>query len=183
MLRYNLLFVHIISAMGAFAALGMEAFALTQLRRAPDGATARAALAALGPSQRIGGLSMLVLLLTGIPLATMYWRWQGSWIGLGLAGLVAIGATGGLMTGRRVSRLQKSLGEVGVRTSLIGSLAVLRTSFMIRAALLPAVVYLMTVKPGRVVSLGVFGTAVVVGLVVSRVRPRSETPQTTRATG
>jgi hypothetical protein len=183
MLRYHLLFIHIIAAMGAFTALGIEALALTQLRRASDSATARAALAALGPSQRLGGASMLVLTLSGLSLATTYWRWQGAWIGLGLAGLVAIGAVGGLMTGRSLRRLRRRLGESGVGTSVVDALPVLQTSFMVRAALLAGVVYLMTVKPGRVVSLGVLGIAVVVGLVVSRVRPRSEPRLARRATG
>lgn len=183
MLRENLLFIHIVSAMGMFTALGIEALGLTQLRRASDSATARGALTALGSSRRVGGLSMLVLLLTGLRLATAYWRWEGAWIGLGLLGLVAIGAIGGLMTGCRVSRLQKIPGEGGMSTSLIEALPVLWTSFVMRAALLAGVVYLMTVKPGPAVSLGTLGTAVVIGLVLSRARPRSEARQATRATG
>jgi hypothetical protein len=183
MLRSNLLFIHVVSAMGVFTALGMEALALTQLRRASDGATARAALAALGSGQRVAGLSMLGLILTGFGLAAAYWHWQGAWMGLGLAGVVAIGTIGGLMTGRRVRRLRKSLGEGGMGPSLSEALPVLRTSFVMRAALLAGVVYLMTVKPVPVVSLGVLGTAVVVGLVVSRIRPRSDALQATRATG
>lgn len=183
MLRYNLLFIHIVSAMGVFTALGVEALALTQLRRASDGATAREALAALGSGQRGGGLSMLVLVLTGMSLATAYWRWQGAWIGLGFLGAIAIGAIGGLMTGRRVSRLRKGLGEGRLGTSLIDALPGLWTSFVMRATLLAGVVYLMTVKPEPVVSLGVLGSAVVAGLVVSRARPRSGTLQATRANG
>lgn len=175
MLRYNLLFIHVVSAMGMFAALGMEVLALTQLGRARDRATARTALAAVGSSQRVGGASMPVLVLTGFYLATAYWQWQGAWIGLGLVGLVAIGAVGGVITRRRIGRLQKSLGDGGVGASWIEAFPALWTSFMIRAALLAGAVYLMTVKPGRAVSLGVLGTAVVAGLVLSRARPRAET--------
>lgn len=147
MLRYNTLFLHVIAAMGVFTALGMEAAALAQLRRAADGATAREALAGFRSSQRIGGASMLVLLLTGLRLATAYWHWKGAWMGLGFAGLIAIGAVGGLMTGRRVRRLQKTVGGSESATSLLQALPALRTSFAIRAALLAGVVYLMTVKP------------------------------------
>jgi hypothetical protein len=161
MLRYNLLFIHVVAAMGTFAALGIEALALAQLGRASGGDTERAAVAALGSSRRVGGASMLVLVLTGLGLAAKYWQWQGAWIGSGLAGLVAIGLVGGLMSGRGAPW----------------------TSFAIRAALLMGVVYLMTVKPGRVVSLGVLGAAVVVGLVVSRALPRPGAPQATRAIG
>jgi hypothetical protein len=126
----------------------MEVLALAQLRRAPDGATARVALAGFRASRHVAGPSMLLLLLTGLRLARAYWQWRGAWIGLGLAGLVSVGLVGGLMTGRRLGRLQKSLGDGGTATPWITGFPALRTSFMIRAALLAAVVYLMTVKPG-----------------------------------
>jgi hypothetical protein len=168
MLRSSLLFIHVIGAMGIFVALGMEALALAQLRRASDGAAARAALAALGAGQRVGGPSMLLVVLSGLYLATAYWRWQGAWIGLGFLGLVSIGAVGGLMTGRTVSRVRKSLETSGTITPLVEVRPTLWASFVIRAALLVAVVFLMTVKPGPVGSLAALGTAVAAGLIVSR---------------
>ena len=183
MLRDNLLFIHVVSAMGMFTALGIEALGLTLLRRGADGTTARGALTALGSSRRISGLSLLVLLLTGLRLAAAYGQGERAWIGLGLAGLVAIGAIGGLMTGRRVSRLQKIPGDGKMSPSLIEAFPVLWTSFVLRAALLAGVVYLMTVKPSPAISLGTLGTAVVVGLVLSRARPRSEALQPNRAAG
>jgi hypothetical protein len=161
MLRYNLLFLHVAAAMGTFMALGIEALALTQLRRASSGDAEREALAAVGSSRRVSGVSMLVLLLTGLALAGRYWQWQGAWIGAGLVGLVAIGTIDRLMSGRHLRW----------------------TSFAIRTALLAGVIYVMTVKPGRVVSLGVLGAAVVVGLVVSRALPRSGAPRATPAIG
>lgn len=147
MLRHNLLFIHVISAIGMFAALGMEAIALAQLRRAPDSAIARMALSSFGSSQRLHGASALVLLLSGLYLATAYYRWQGAWMGLGLLALIAVGAVGGLMTNRRVRRLQERLGEDESGTTWIETLPALRTSFAIRTVLLTGVVYLMTVKP------------------------------------
>src|SRR5688572_32301376 len=98
MLRSNLVFLHIISAMLVFTAFGMEALALAQLRKAPDSARAGAALVVFGSSRRVGGPSMLLLLLTGLYLANAYWQWQGAWMGASLAGLVAVAAIGGLMS-------------------------------------------------------------------------------------
>ena len=182
MLRNVLLFTHVISAMGLFTALGMEALALTQLRRASDSAAARAALAGLESTRRISGPSAGLLLLTGISLAA-YWRGQGAWMGLGLAGLVAVGAIGGVLTGRRVGGLEKKLGEGVMGTALTDALPALRTSLVLRGALLTAVVYLMTARPGPVGSLSALGAAVVVGLVLSRTRRRAESLQATRAEG
>jgi hypothetical protein len=168
MLRSNLLFIHVVGAMGVFVALGIEALALVQLRRASNAAGARAALAALAASQRVAGPSFLLLLLSGLYLATAYWRWQGAWIGLGFVGLVSIGAIGGLMTGRNVSRLRKGLETSPTITSFVDLRPALWASFVIRAALLAAVVFLMTVKTGPVGSLAALGTAVAASLIVSR---------------
>jgi hypothetical protein len=168
MLRSILLFVHVVGAMGIFVALGMEALALAQLRRASDAAVSRAALVALGAGQRVGGPSTLLLLLSGLYLATAYWRWQGAWIGLGLLGLVSVGAVGGLMTGRSVRRLRKGLETSATLALLAEERQTLWASFVIRAALLVAVLFLMTVKPGPVGSLATLGTGVAAGLIVSR---------------
>jgi hypothetical protein len=175
MLRSNLLFIHVVSAMGIFVALGMEALALAQLRRAADGVTARTTLAALGISQRVGGPSMLLLLLSGLYLATAYWRWEGGWIGVGFLGLVSIGAIGGLMTGRRISRLRKDVQNAGTYSSLVEAGPTLWTSFVLRAALLIGVVFLMTVKPGPVGSLASLGTALLAGILASATARESVT--------
>jgi hypothetical protein len=147
LLRSNLLFIHVASAMGVFAALGVETLALAHLRRAAGGDMARAALADLGSARRLGGPAMLLLIVSGFWLATAYWHWQGAWMRLGLLGLVAIAAVGGLMTGRAVSRLDRHLNEPGFDAVLREVDPSLRWSFLIRVALLAAVLYLMTVKP------------------------------------
>jgi hypothetical protein len=147
MLRSNLLFIHVASAMGVFAALGVEALALAHLRRAAGGGMARLALADLGSARRLGGPAMLLLIVSGFWLATAYWHWRGAWMRLGLLGLVAIGAVGGLMTGRAVRRLGPHLNEPGFDAVLREVDPWLRRSLLIRAGLLAAVVYLMAVKP------------------------------------
>jgi len=183
MLRTNLLFIHVISALALATALGIEAVALNQLRRVTDGASARAALATLDASRRVGGLGVLLLLLSGLGLASAYWHWKGAWIGLGLAGMVGIGAMAGVMTGRRVSLLRRRLGEGALGSALTEALPALRASFVIRGALLAGIVYLMTVKPGPLVSLGALGIAVIAGLILGRARTSAAPLQATRAQG
>lgn len=133
--------------MGTFAALGIEALALAHLRRAAGGRLARAALSDFRSALRLGGPSMLLLIVSGVWLATAYWHWQGAWMRMGLRGLVAVGAIGGLMTGRAVRRLSPDLNEPRFDAVLREVDPSLRRSFLIRTALLAAVVYLMTVKP------------------------------------
>lgn len=147
MLRSNLLFFHIASALALFAALGMEMLALAHLRRATSGAPARAALDDLGTARRVGGPAMLLLIASGFWLATAYWHWRGAWMRLGLLGLVLVGAVGALMTGRVVRRLRPLLEQPGFDAGLRDADPALRWSFVIRTVLLAAVAYLMTVKP------------------------------------
>src|SRR5689334_23457697 len=170
MIRSILLFLHVAGAMGVFVALGMEALALGQLRRASNVGAIRAALGALGAGQRLMGPSGLLLVLSGIYLATAYWHWQGAWMGLGFLGMLAIGALGGIMTSRNVGRLRKDLDGSRASVSSVTVTPALWTSFAIRAALLVGVLFLMTVKPGPLGSLAAIGTAVVIGLVASRTR-------------
>jgi uncharacterized membrane protein len=148
MLRSNLLFIHVISAMGIFLALGIEGIALAQLRRATDGAAVRAALVSFSAVQRVAGPSMLLLLISGLYLAKAYWQWKGAWMGLGFLGLVAVGAIGGVLTGRNMRRLRKAL-ETGGEIAAAGiAHGIFRMSYALRLVLLALVVYLMTVKPG-----------------------------------
>lgn len=175
MLRSNLLFIHVLGAMGVFVAVGIEVAALVQLRRVSDAGGARAALALLGAGQRVAGPSFLLILLSGLYLATAYWHWQGAWMGLGFLGLVFIGAAGGLMTGRSASRLRKGLETTGAMTSLVDVRPTLRASLVIRAGLLLAVIFLMTVKPGPGGSLAALGAALAAGLIASRTA-RAEVP-------
>lgn len=181
MLRYSLLFIHVASAMSLFTALGMEAIVLAQLHRMKDGAGTPAALTALGASRRVGGIGSLFLLLSGATLATIYWHWQGAWMGLGLVGLVAIGAVGGATTGRVVKRLQGRLDDGHADTSPADVVPALRQSFVMRAALLTGVVYLMTVKPGPFASAGALAIATVVGLVWGRSGARAAMPRAAEA--
>ncbi len=148
MLRSNLLFLHVVSAMGVFAILGMEALALTQVRRAADVPSVRAALGALRLGQRMAGPSLLVLVLSGGYLASAYWHWRGAWMGLGFLGLLVIAAIGRLMTGRTVGRLRAALEAGGEMATVRQARPALQRSFAVRLALLVAIVYLMTVKPG-----------------------------------
>ncbi len=147
MLRPLLLFLHVASAMGVVAALAVEALALTHLRRATGSSGARAALADLGVARRVEGPSLLLLLVTGFWLATAFWHWQGPWIRAGFLGLVVIGAIGGVMTGRVLRRLARRSEEQTLVAESHDVRHVLLRSFAIRALLLAAVVFLMTVKP------------------------------------
>jgi hypothetical protein len=165
MLRYLFLFLHVTSAMGVFAALGIEAAALFQLRRADAVADGRAALQAYQLVRPVGALSLLGILVSGIYLATTAWQWRGAWIGLGFLGLVIVAGIGGVATRRGLARVERAAnGARGVAGGDRGD-AILRASLRARVAILVGVVYLMTVKPGTGGALAVTAVAVLVALI------------------
>jgi hypothetical protein len=143
MTRSLLLFVHVGSAMGLVAALGIESVLLRQLQRSTDAPGLRVVMDDYRVVAPVGGASMLLLLVTGVYLATTYWGWKGAWISAGLFGLILLGAAGGVLTGRSLSGFRKApeaVDKLQLHTKL-------RTSWLLRAWIFAGIVFLMTTKP------------------------------------
>lgn len=146
------LFLHVLGALGLFAALGLEWTGLRQLRRAQSVETVRPWLVVFGPVRRLGGPSFGLLLLSGFYLTAVL-RGSMSWVALGLAGLVALGALSGGLTGRHMRRIHRELanGTGEERSSHVRQLVQqprLWVSLQLRTAIALGVVFLMTNKPG-----------------------------------
>jgi hypothetical protein len=168
MFRYLFLFLHVSSAMGVFAALGIEAGALFQLRGAAGPADVRTVLRAYQLVRVVGALSLVGLLVTGIYLATAVWGWRGPWIGLGFLGLVLTAAVGGVATRSGVARLERGAGGAGGATpASYRRNPVLHASLLARVAILVGVVYLMTVKPAVRAALVATAVALVAAAVAA----------------
>ena len=121
------LFIHVLSAMGLFGAIALEGASLARRRHAGgDGvpATDDARLAG-----RLGGISMLAILVSGGYLMGTAWGWRAAWLDVALLTLVAT-VTIGILTATRVSRVELQ-----------------SASFALRSALFACIVFLMTVKP------------------------------------
>ncbi len=163
------LFLHIVGALGLFAALGLEWTSLRQLRRATTVEQARAWFDVLGLVRRIGPAALVAILLPGFYLMAAAWGWTG-WIVVALAGmglLAALGALNGVplaALGRELTTRQGTL-AAPVRERLQHPRFV--TSIKTRVALVVGIVFLMTVKPDLGGALLTIGVAVVLGLVAS----------------
>src|SRR5256886_15544436 len=93
-------FLHIVGALGLFAALALEWASLYNLLRVPTAGQAREWTKLLSALRFAGGPSTLTILVTGIYM--MATRWGGlGWIGAGLAGLVLIEVWGVALWGVR----------------------------------------------------------------------------------
>jgi hypothetical protein len=143
------MFVHLIAAMAMFATLGIEGAAHLHLRRSTDCATALAALNGFGWTQRLGPIGLVTTVLSGIYLAGPGWTGRVPWIGVTYVSLALVAVIGAMTIGRRIPRLRTALSNDDLGGARRQQQApVLWISFVVRAAILAGVVFLMTMKPG-----------------------------------
>jgi hypothetical protein len=134
-------FIHIVGALGLFAALALEWLAVTQFRRATTASESTIWLRILPYVRRIGPPSMAVIVVPGVAMALTSWNflaWPAAAL-LGMAGMIAVG----LLLSRRPTQ------------------AVL--SVEIRIAIALGIVALMVFKPDLMSSLLVLVGAVILG--------------------
>ena len=162
--------LHIAGALGLFMALGVDLAGVTALGRARTADEVRGALAGYRLNGIVGPISLLLLLVPGIYMATAAWAWP-AWAGISFWTLVVIAVVGGTITRRRIGAIAQAL--TGDERRLSADLerlthdALLRTSFVLRAMLALGVVALMTTKPDLVNSLLVMLAAIATAGVVS----------------
>ena len=180
------LFLHIVGALGVFAALALEWASLSNLRRAVSAGQVREWTRLLGMLPRIGGPSALTLLITGIYLSATRWGGQ-AWIGLSLLGLVLIAVLGAAVSGRRIRAIARQAFE---EDAISGALRrqlddrALMISAWFRTGLALGIVFLMSAKPAPAIAFIGLGVFAVLGLAVGfalGTKSRSSAPRTARA--
>lgn len=160
------LFVHVLSAMGIFAALGIE----WQLLDRPFGAgpsEVQRVLRSVGALSRVGGISSALLLASGLYLTTVKHLWEAGWPLAATLSLVLIGALGA----GRLHRLSRRLKGDALLSVL--RRPALRSTVTARAWVGVGAVFLMTVKPSLVPSLLVLALTLFLPLVVRSHRAAS----------
>jgi hypothetical protein len=165
-----LLLLHICGAVGIFAALGIEAVALTRLRRADGPTEARTWLGTLPIAGRVSQMTMVSLVVTGLWM-TIGWWGPEPWAMASLAGAVVIGVLGGGVSRRHATRLGEVLRvDSGATLSQVSrslrSSPTLMASFWVRMALGAGILVLMTLKPGLVASIVTVLGALALGSVL-----------------
>jgi hypothetical protein len=160
-------FLHIVGALGLFAALALEWAAVHNLRGATTTEQVREWVKLLSMLRLVGGPSAVTLLATGIYMSAARWGEQG-WIAAGFGGLVVIAVLGGTLTGRRVRGIASALGgEDGPMSAALRRRLhdpVLALSAWLRTALGLGIVFVMSTKPGSAGALGAMVVAVALGI-------------------
>lgn len=145
------LFVHVIGALLLFVTLTVEGVALRLVRRAVTAAEARGAAAMLRVNRVVGPLSALGVLGPGLYMTATSWG-AVAWIVVALVSWAVI-AVLGAFNGIRIVALDRSLAKDGAPSAM----AQLRNpmflvSWLTRVGIALGVIFLMTVKPGALVS-------------------------------
>jgi len=160
-------FLHIVGALGLFAALGLEWASVLNLRRAGTAGQGREWAKLLAALRRVGGPALLTILATGIYMMATRWGGQ-AWIGVGFAGLVLMAVLGGTLTGRRAGPVLRGLSsEDGPISAALGQRLrdpVLMVSLYLRTALGLGIVFVMSTRPSGPGALAAMGVALVLGL-------------------
>jgi len=150
------LVLHVLGAVGLFAALGVEGAGLFCLSRATTHPEVRAALGALGLNRFVGPPSILATLAPGLYM-TRNWGWP-PWIATSLGLLAIVVVVGAVITGRRVTRLERETVSAGELQRSVRD-PTLISSFVARAALLLTLLVLMVTKPDLLACLALSGVA------------------------
>jgi hypothetical protein len=144
-----LVFIHVVAALGMFAAFSVEGVAQAYLRMAETGEEVRRWSGAYRVVPPVAGVSVLTLLATGVWMTLAEWGWTG-WIlvaGGAIILLAAVGASGGI---RYSAAVQAAAGESGpLSASRQGALRerLPLASLVLRVFIGLGIVFLMTVKP------------------------------------
>jgi hypothetical protein len=167
------LFAHVIAAFAMFACLGLEVLSLVRLRRASTLSEVQLWIEPV-PSLSIIALgSLLVILFSGIYLATQMSAFGLAWLKVTIAAVLLMAPLGAL-TGRRIRYMQRLAANGKMNQSRLLDLVrrpFLKISLGIRIAVFLGIVLLMTAKPELLESLGIAGGSVVVGLAAALLIP------------
>jgi len=173
------LFLHIVGALLLFTAVTLEGIGLRQMRRASTPEQVREAAAIAGLARTVGPASLVGIAVPGLYMTATSWGWV-PWILIGLASWLLVGVSGAV-NGIRLASIGRAPApgpplpaELAVRIAD----PMLVTLWLMRAATLLAVVFLMTVKPGIVGALLVVVAGATVGLVASLPVWRGARPRT-----
>jgi hypothetical protein len=164
------LFLHIVGALGVAVALGLEWIGLSQIRRAIVPEEIRAILGVVKSTNRLGFLSMLATVLTGIYMALNVWGWL-PWILVVLGALVLAIVLSVVLTAPRMATIGQALATekrpVSQTFHNLVNDPILWISIHTRVAIVLGIVFLKIAKPDLGGSLFIMGLAIALGVVLA----------------
>jgi hypothetical protein len=174
------LFLHIAGALGFFIVLGLEWIGVSQVRNAKLPEQAHAILETVKGADRLGAVSMMTTIVTGIYMMVTLWGWV-AWMIVVLGALVLEIVLFVALTRPRMAAIEQVLAtEKGSLSQTFHNLVnqpILWISIRTRVAIILGIVLLKIAKPDLIGSLLTIGVAIVLGLASSLPIPRRERAQ------
>jgi hypothetical protein len=167
---YNIvLFLHVSGAIGYFVGMGTWLFGFAAMRRAQHVEQVRALTNLAGRAGPLFGISVLLILATGLYMAITAWGLRTGWIAVALISLILIAPLGTAFIEprrRAIARLAQEAPDGPLPQALQQRIhdPILRTALQTVTILLLGIVYLMTTKPEFTGSIIVMSVALVLGL-------------------
>jgi hypothetical protein len=163
------LFIHVLSAMAVFAGFALEGIILVRQRSAETLDELRFPSAAFRRLGALYGIAFAGILFGGIYLAASL-RLKSAWIPVALLATFVLLAVGGIVTGRRMSRIRRALAGPEPSFQALSGIArsnALLVSYGLRAGMLVGIVFLMTAMPALLPSLLALTLTTVAGALLS----------------
>jgi hypothetical protein len=172
--------LHILGALGFFIALGLEVLSLWQARNATASVQVRERLHISSSAQRLGPLSMLMILISGFYMMAVA-RISSAWLIVAFGALILMVLLGLAITAPRMAAIRQALttenGSVSASLHNLLHNSLLSLSMHMRVIIALGIVVLMTLKPDLLGALITMAVAVVLGLAFSlpaRIRDREK---------
>jgi len=170
MTLYSLvLFVHVTTVLSLFAALSFEVLSLFHLRGAPSLSETRRWIEPVPGLPLVAVGLLLVVFFSGVYLAMRMSALDLAWPKVAVGALLLITLFGAL-TGRRMRAIRRACADS--KTNHAELLTQLQNRFLkislgVRITVFLGIVLLMAAKPGLWESVGIVGTAVALGFLLS----------------
>ncbi len=161
------LFLHIVGALGFFVALGLEWTGLSQIRSAMTIEPVRAWMGVLKNVRKVGFVSMLTTVITGLYMVVAYGSAPG-WIIVTMGSLVLVIALAQGLTAPHMTPIGRALftgkGQFSPAFHYLANHPLLWISIQTRVAIALGIVFLKVAQPGLGGSLLTIGVAIVLGI-------------------
>jgi hypothetical protein len=171
-----ILFIHVTAVMALFAAMTFEALSLSHLRRATTLTEVRAWIDPVPKLPLAAGGSLLLVFFSGIYLTIQMSAFGAAWPKVTIIAMLLLAPLAGVAAGRMRVIRQTSASATAMNADLKDRLRdpFLKVSLGIRIAVILGIVLLMGAKPELWASVGIVGTAIVLGFL-STARPSRKT--------
>ena len=163
------LFIHVLSAITVGVALVLEGMILLRLRSAENQDQLRFPVRAFRRLGPIYAFAFAGILLGGIYLAAEL-QLRASWVPLALGATLLFLAVGGIVTGRRMSRIRRALDKSDQpfeSLAIVAKSTALVISYGFRAGLLIGILFLMSATPPLLASLLALSATAVGGVLLA----------------